>query len=405
MTKLQKILFGIFLLLLGTLVYLEATKPQPVNWFPSYTKTDKIPLGTFVLHDLLTENSNLEVIEEQSPPFEVLKDSTVSGTYVFINNDLNFDKIEVEKLLNWVAKGNTVFASANYHSQFLKDTLQLETQAAWLPNTIGSEPLMNLINPKLKSEKPFRIERNLSVRYFEKIDTLSQIALGVSQIYNDTLSIAIPNLNFIKAPVGKGAFYLHLQPEIFSNYFLLAENNADFTKKVLSYINDDKMLIWDNYYKSGKPINVSPLHILLNNKYLKWAYYFVLIGALLFILFEGKRKQRSIPVVPPLTNKTYEYTRTIAGMYLDKNENHEIAKKQIALFMEFIRTRMRIQTDKLDKRFFESVGSRSGNTEEATVALFNFIQKVQSQQHTEKEELIKLYHLITDYKKKIDGKS
>jgi hypothetical protein len=124
-----------------------------------------------------------------------------------------------------------------------------------------------------------------------------------------------------------------------------------------------------------------------------------------FIFFEGKRKQRSIPIIKPLENRTYQYTRTIAGLYLDKNENYEIALKQIALFFEFIRIRLRVPTEKIDKRFMETVAARSGNSMEDTKKLFTFIEKIQVQKQAGKEELLSLYKDITQYKKKLDGKS
>ena len=385
------------------LVYVEATKPQPINWFPSYHNTDKIPNGTYILYNLLKDNYEIQEVSE--PPYEALHDSTLVGTYIFINDRIDFDKTEFEKLFQWVEKGNTAFVSANFQGLRLTDSLKLETEIDWSSQTIGSQPLLNLVNKALKTNTPTHVEREMEVRYFEEIDTLSHTVLGVSQIYNDSLNITNPNPNFIKAPIGKGTFYIHLQPEIFTNFFLLSNENATHTKNVLSYINDGSKLLWDNHYKSGKPVNISPLYILLNNKYLKWAYYFVLIGALLFILFEGKRKQRSIPILKPLTNKTYEYTRTISGLYLDTKENHEIAKKQIILFMEFVRTRLRVATEKIDSGFYNTVSARSGNSLEDTTDLFTFIEKVQHRHTTSKEELLKLYHDITAYKKKTDGKS
>ncbi len=391
--------------MVAALVYLEATKPQPVNWFPSYSSEDKIPLGTYVLHDLLKDKFKEKILDISQPPFEELRDTLLSGTYLFINNYLVFDESEFDRLYRWVERGNTVFVSANYHSKALLDTLQLKMENAWLPNRIGTEPMLNLKNRELAAKEPYHIKRDFLVRYFSEIDTLSQTVLGVSQAYNDTLEITKPLVNFIKAPIGNGSFYIHNQPEIFSNYFLLSEENVNHTQNVLSYINNGNEIFWDKHYKAGKRVNISPLYILLNNKYLKWAYYFVLTGTLLFVLFEGKRKQRSIPVIKPLTNKTYEYTRTISGMYLDKRDSHEIAKKQIALFFEFIRTRLRIPTEHSNSRFFTAVAARSGNTLEDTKKLFTFIEKVQHQHTTSQEELLKLNREITTYKNKLDGKS
>lgn len=393
-----------FLLAVSLLVYLEASKPTPINWFQSYNNDDTIPFGTYVLDELLEESFQDNYQEHALPPYEVLQDSTLSGTYFFVNNNVNISGSELDKLYEWVEQGNSVFVSAHNHSGDLLDTLNLEMDIGVLFNSVTTEPLLNLTNKKLKRSTPYHIDRDLMVRYFTELDTLEQTVLGVAQVYDDTLSITQPLINFIKAPIGEGAFYLHNQPEAFTNYFLLKEDNKTYTENVLSYINDDRMLYWDRYYKSGKRVNVSPLYLLLNNKYLKWAYYFVLIGALLFVLFEGKRKQRSIPIVKPLTNKTFEYTRTIAGMYYDQKEYHKIAKKQIGLFLEFVRTRLRVPTEVINQRFFEAVAARSGNSVEDTLQLFTFIEKVQHQVETSEEELLKLNTEITEYKKKLDGR-
>lgn len=406
MSKLQKILLGLFIVLLGLMVYAEATKRPPVNWFPSYNQLDKIPLGTYVLHDMLEESFSSRFTDVQKPPFEQLKDSTFQGTYFFVNDRINFDEIERNALLDWVAQGNTVFIAANTLGHHLKDTLQLVIRNEVLLNRMSTEPLLNLTNNHLKADSAYHIKRDLSIRFFEEIDTLSQTVLGVTQAYQDTLQITKPLINFLKAPIGKGAFYLHTQPEIFSNYFLLEDNNnPSYTENVLSYINNENPLYWDMHYKSGKRINVSPLHVILNSKYLRWAYYTVLLGALLFVLFEGKRKQRSIPIVTPLSNKTYEYTQTISGMYIDKKEYHQIAKKQIVLFFEYVRTQLRVPSEHINKRFFTAVAARSGNTIEDTQQLFTFMEKVQNQHSTSEAELIKLYDQISTFKNKLDGKS
>ena len=405
MSKMQKIFLGVFVVLLGLLVYAEATKPTPISWFPSYNSADKIPYGTYVLHDLVSDSfQNFESLER--PPFEVLERDTVKGNYLFINNYINFEEAELNRMLAWIEKGNAAFVSAHSFGYRLLDTLQLEINTKYDVNQLGTEPILNLTHPSLKAPKPYHINRDLAVTYFDKIDTLRHTVLGLSQVYRDTLSLRDSLVNFIQVPFGEGQLYLHTQPESFTNYFLLEEErNPSYTANALSYLDSATPLYWDRYYKSGKRIDVSPLRMILGNKYLKWAYYFVLIGILLFVLFEGKRKQRSIPIQPPVTNRSYMYTRTIAGMFFDKKEYDGIAKKQIALFNEFIRTRLRVPTEQRNSHFYKAVAGRSGNTLEDTKKLFTFIEKVEKQQHTSKEELQKLYQELREFKTKLDGKS
>ena len=109
MTKLQKIVLFSLLLLVALLVYAEATKKQPISWYPSYSRVDKIPFGTYVLHDLLRDKLDETFIEQNRPPFEVLEDTTLTGTYFFVNNWLSIDRTEMDRLLAWAEKGNTIF--------------------------------------------------------------------------------------------------------------------------------------------------------------------------------------------------------------------------------------------------------------------------------------------------------
>lgn len=405
MTKLQKIVLFSLLLLVALLVYAEATKKQPISWYPSYSRVDKIPFGTYVLHDLLRDKLDETFIEQNRPPFEVLEDTTLTGTYFFVNNWLSIDRTEMDRLLAWAEKGNTIFLSANSFNARLLDTLSLEMGTAYRLSNLTTEPVLELANENLKAEQPYHISRDLTIRHFTDLDTLSQTVLGVVDTYADSLFLADPKPNFIKAPFGDGLIYLHAQPEIFTNYFLLENDNSRYTEGVLAYINTAAPFYWDNHYKSGKPIQTNPLHILLNNRYLRWAYYFMLIGAVLFVLFEGKRKQRVVPVVTLPANKTFEYTRTIAGMYWDQKDYKAIADKQIILFMEYIRTRLRLPTETINNRFIKSVAARSGNTEEDTKALFTFMEQIQNSEKITPEILSKLNSKITTYKNKTDGKS
>lgn len=391
---------------MALLVYMEATKPQPVNWFPSYVNTDKIPLGTKVFFDLFEEKlgTQLQIIKES--PYVVLEDSTFTGTYFFLNDEVNFDEAEFNKLQEWITKGNTLFVSANYLSYILKDTLKIETQTAWLRDKIETEPMLNLINSALILKEPIHIKRNLNISYFETLDTLKQRVLGVAQPNNDTLKITKPKVNFIEQKLGDGKIILHLQPEVFSNYALLNnDENLAYTQGVLSYIDTSRPVYWDSHYKSGTPLSVSPLKFLLANKHFKWAYYILLIGVLLFVLFEGKRKQRSIPIFEKQKNRTYEYTQTIAGMYLDKKEYSPIVKKQIALFMEYVRTQLRIPTQTTDNEFAKKLAARSGNTLEDTNELLTFMNSLTNLTFHSESHLKELYTKISDFKKYTDGKS
>ncbi|PKV50356.1 uncharacterized protein DUF4350 [Aquimarina sp. MAR_2010_214] len=400
MTKSSKIAIIIIIAAIGLLTYLEASEPEPVNWYPSYAKTDKIPLGSFVSYNLIKESFGTKQVQDiNQPPYEFLKDNdSVLGTYFFINGSINFDKNELNTILKWVENGNTLFVSAKTIENRLLDTLNIETGNLISINEISTKPLVELVNTELKAKSPFLYDRDIYNPHFNELDTVNTTILGISQLYNDTLKIKDPKVNYIQQSFGKGKILLHTFPEAFGNYFMLKDKNYQYTQNLLAYINPNQKILWDNYYKSGKTFYTSPLFLLLNNRYLKWAYYFVLIGVVLFVIFEGKRKQRSIPIIEPLKNQTLSFTKTISGMYFEKGKHKEIATKQNLLFLDYVRNVLRIPTNELNEKTIIDIAARSNNSIEDTKILFKYFEELNKKVKIEKEELIQLYELINVFK-------
>ena len=402
MTRRYKIMAGILILFVALLIAAEASKPEPVNWFPSYGKLDKIPFGTYVFYDQLPQIIDRNRIKEvKVPPFEFLLDSTVSGTYFFVNSSVYTDEAEANKLLNWVAKGNTLFIAASSISKTILDSLELNTSYFNETANLKKRPLVNLSNPSLKSKTPYRLDKDVSTIYFDKVDTLKTTVLGVFDLIrdNDSTKIKKPKVNFIKTPYKKGTVLLNTFPEAFTNVFILDSLNANYTANVMAYLPAEGKVYLDQHYKNSKTVAISPLYLILNNKYLKWSWYTLLIAALIWVYFEGKRKQRSIEVIKPLPNQTLDYTRTIAGMYLDKKDNRQIAMHQINHFMEYIRSTFILATDKRDQTFMENLSAKSNVPFTDIKKTINYIITIRQKAVVTEDELIQLNTYIENFKK------
>jgi len=395
MNKTYKIAFGLFLLLIISLAWLESSEPEPINWNPSYTNTDKIALGSLIFFESWTQ-SNPERFEEiKIPPYEYLNEEPKNGTYFFLNNYVSFDDDELDDILNWVSKGNTLFISAYNFGGNLEDTLKVQLSSYISADGFKSRPALNLVNSNLKLEKALKFDQDLPAVYFEEIDTLNQVVLGTSTFRKKD---AEEKINFIKTGFGNGEIYLHSVPQAFSNYFLLKKKNYQYQEALLAYLSGNTIL-WDGYYKSGKGFFTSPLYILLNNRPLKWAYYFIIITAIVFILFEGKRKQRSIPVVNTLENKSYEFTETVSNLFLEQKKYHDLGLKKIKLFMEYIRNEYRLDPSNMNDHFYRDLASKSENSTDHTKKLFERITNFQKKHENSKDEFFELSKSINTFKK------
>lgn len=398
MDKKTKTYLGLFLLLILAIIYYEYSKPKPINWYPSYIKKHKIPYGTYVLRNELSKLLNTDDIEDvKIPPYVFLSDTTKQGTYIFIDNAVNFADVEFFRMLDFVKRGNDVFLST--HGAII-DTLNLETQSL-LTSNLDEKVFFKMINKNLPSTE-FSFDRGFRNQVFTELDTLKSIVLGKTGYVDKDGERTEEGINFINYKYGKGNFYFHTFPELFTNYYVLKDNYNQHTAAVLSYIKNDKPIYWDEYYKTGKTKIGSPMYYLLNNASLKWAYYTALIGVLFFVLFEGKRKQRFIPIIMPLKNQTLAFTRTIANMYYERSEHKNIAEHKISYLLDFIRMKLRIPTNKIDTTFYKYVASRSGNSIEDIKKLFEYCDAIHLKNNISKEELLKLNTLIEEFKNSVN---
>ncbi len=377
------------------IIFMEASKPKPINWFPSYATNHKIPYGTFVFTEefkKLFKETEIKTITE--PPYQFLKDTTQNGTYFFVDGALNFGEVEFEELLKFVARGNEVFMSTNGANI---DTLNLKTKQL-ATSFFKEESFYKLLNKNLDTTE-YMFDRKNSNIVFSEIDTLKTTVLG-KLIIKDSDSIkGAEGINFIKYKHGRGQFYFHTFPLAFTNYSMLKDANHQYISSVLSYIDESKPIFYDDYYKTGKSKITSPMHYILSSDNLRWAYYTALIGVLFFVVFKGKRTQRIIPVITSLKNQTVAFTRTIAMMYYHKSEHKNIAEHKINYFLEYIRTQLYISTQTIDAEFYKTVALRSGNAFEDVQDLFKNINTIQRLKVISKEQLIALNSQIEQFKK------
>ena len=126
-----------------------------------------------------------------------------------------------------------------------------------------------------------------------------------------------------------------------------------------------------------------------------------LIGVLFFIIFEGKRKQRSIPIIIPLKNQTLAFTQTIANMFYEKQDHKNIAEFKITYFLEFIRLKLHIPTTTIDETFYKYVALRSGNSYEEVAKLFQYCDEIHLKNNITADELDRLNKMIEKFKNTI----
>jgi hypothetical protein len=385
---------GMKLYLIGSatalILYLVAQyyKPKPTDWSPSYLREDKIPYGLYILdHEKTAVFPEAIIKTSKLPVYNTLKDHNYKNTaYLFIASSLNFDKLDYQELVKFMNRGNQVFIAAFDLGKLLNDTLKLEVNNNFAPK-LRSEPIY-FVNPALKSNYGYVFEKGIGDQYFTSVDSSRCAVLGRN---------GKGDVNFIKYTFGKGALYILPNPQLLTNYSLLNPAGAEYASKALSYLQKTETLIWDEHSTRGTPSNESLIRVFLKYDQLRWAYYLSLIGLLVFVIYEIKRRQRIIPVLLPLKNSSADFVKVVGKVYYQERDNGDIAQKKINYFLEFIRLTYRLKTLKTDEELISSLILISGAQEETIRKLFILINGIQNGNKVTDNILIELNKLIEKF--------
>lgn len=395
MSKILKFYIGLMVLLFLGITVIELTKEQPINWAATYNENDKIPYGTYVLHnELETLFPNNKIHDIKVTPYEYFndfydhKDSTylTTGSYLKIDQRIAIDDISINELLNFAAEGNSLFIATNYFPRVLKDTLNFETTNEF---NFEDKTSFTLANTRFTKDS-ITLEKKINNIYFSELDANHTTVLGYQKFNNEAF------INYVKINYKKGAIFLHLQPIVFTNYNLLKDNNKAYVANVLSYLKDDT-LFYDSANKKGILKGQSPMRFILSNPPLRYAWYLLLISLLLFMIFNAKRKQRIIKVIKPNENTTVAFTKTIGNLYYETKDHDNLIDKKITYFLEHIRRTYYLDTQLLDDKFTKALALKSGTDTIDTKKLIDKIVHLRAKSNCSETDLIALNKTIEDF--------
>lgn len=381
-----------YLLLLGlalaAAVAVEVFKPTPLDWTPSFERADDRPYGSRILYALLPALfPEAEVRTLPLPPYLALRDTTENDVgYLFVTATFAPDPAETEALLDFAARGNSVFVAATDFSGAFADTLGLEVRTWFappsftMPDSLVGRSEANFVHPALRADSAFAFKEDAANAYFSAFDTMRATVLG-----RDDRRRA----NFVRLDHERGAFYLNTLPLAFTNYYLLHDATGGYASRALSYL-APAALWWDAHYKPNRTEVSTPLRYVLQQPALRAAYGVLLALVLLFVLFEAKRRQRVVPVIPPLRNDTLAFVGTVGQLYFHHGNHADLAQKKITYFLDYIRTHLRLPTTTLDEPLATRVAERAGVPLEDVRTVFGTIAAVRGRASLPEEELHRL---------------
>ena len=412
--KQHRIYLVILLITIIGFILVEIYKPKPVDWTPTFSNKDKIPYGCELLYKVLPNIfPNQKISDEKVPIFS--KKRTVKlppkSNYLYVFSYFRVDSLSLVKLLDYVQKGNSVFiASENFFG--LDDTLHFQTSYV-KDLAINDSASINFINPTIRKLSDYKYQNQAADTYFDIKDSTKNI---------NTFTVLGKNSkgfpNFIRVNFGKGMFFLNSVPMAFTNFYMVKDDNSDYAFKALSYL-PEQPIFWDEYVnkmsigksvksisksreaKGQEDVQESPFKFIVSQPALKWAYFITLSALLIYLIFEGKRRQRIIPIMEIPKNTSLQFVETIGSLYYNQKDHKTIAEKKITHFLAYIRTKFYLKTTEIDQEFKTDLSNKSGISLREITDLFNYISFVQNNNYTDENQLITLNEQIENFYKNV----
>lgn len=382
MNKTFKLYGIIFLIVLAVLALLELNKTSVTDWRKNFDVNKKTPFGLFVFNKEATHFFDNQLKKIQISPYDYYKSNRKTPHNILIIES-DIDEVSWEKILDRVDEGSDLMFISEKFPEYLSDELGFQH----LYENYGERNVLTLTDKKFVKDS-LVLDKLPSERGFVSILKYHEILGGNTDEKGNNKA------NFIKINYGEGHIYLHAEPLIVTNYYLLGPGNDKYVQDVFSYL-PGRETVWFSGKNETAAESSSPMRFILSKPALRYAWWLLLGGLLLFVIFNAKRKQRIVPIIEPLKNKSVEFVKSIGNLYLQEGDFHDMMAKKAQFFLNKVRMDLLIDTQNLDGDFTHKLHLKTGKSLEEINEAVSLIKKGQDPYASVmKEDLIRMNHLL-----------
>jgi hypothetical protein len=374
----------------------DGKNPEPYYSSSKWSSVPKLgskdPYGLYIFEQLLIASGKFS---EFNDIYDYrLMDSILMNQdqlFMFVGHQFALTETESNELLNSVADGNELFVSANrFPSHFLNHLFNRSDLSFYAEDSVI-----------ISTEKD-----DYSMYFLYEKDTLGAIWKVFPSIpSNVTVHSRINDKpNYIAYPYGKGTVYLHANVLAFQNFQLLRKQGKEYMKEVIEPLSKSNIqwLAYADYVPYEREMdefdgggNTSLLARIFEYKSLRWAFFIISIGFILFFLFRSKREQPVIPIYKETTNAGMSYVDTIAGLYFAENSPNRIRKILLRNFYTAIQNHFFID---LSKRISDK--TLQVLSEKSKVSYSNverLVKDLESKEKLSKQGLFSLHQRLREF--------
>ncbi|HHB78273.1 MAG TPA: hypothetical protein ENK85_03445 [Saprospiraceae bacterium] len=404
-------------LVLGTFIA-SRFMGKKYSWSERYTERSKDPYTLYlagkILKDYYPNHRFFKVTRNFSQTLK--KQHHAGGNYLFFGRYYYITDRGVDSLLNFVADGHTAFIATKELPYRLIFKLFGDDDFCESEDYTGEEAVfsssvnINLIHPKLKLDKGLPVE--IMGQYDPKIHRWNYIP---TQYICDSGIHAAGTINdrfvdFGYIPYGKGRFYFHTNPIVFTNYFLMRRDGKEYFDGIMAHLGADNIYydiaarkpVFDhtnNRQPRGRRPNFGqegPLTYILSQKSLAIAWYLLLFMALAYLAFRSKRKQRIIPIIEKNENTSLIFIQNISNLYFQQGNNKQLCLQKFIHFQDFVRTKYALNFKNNQTDFAARLAQKSGIPEAKIKEIITIHQNINNSTFLSDSTLTK-FHLAINH--------
>jgi hypothetical protein len=139
------------------------------------------------------------------------------------------------------------------------------------------------------------------------------------------------------------------------------------------------------------------ISVLMKNASFRAALWVLIAVILAFVLQEMRRKQRIIPEMVKPGNDSLDFVKTVGRLYYEKGDNTDLSRKMSAYFLEHVRNKYKISTNKLDDDFILSLQRKTGYSETYIRELISFIKSLEDMPVVADDQLADFHRRLEEF--------
>lgn len=372
----------------------------PTDWSPYYESQHTQAYGTEVMQEQLSTqfpNAKQTIIKKRTPEF-LAEYYDQNSTYFYINTNCYVNEDLCEDLLRYSKSNNSLFIATDEGENPFYQKLGIRMNFAY------DQKLFKLTLKHLNfGDKEFTIKnRPTPIAYFSKVPANAQI-LGTIEIADSIY----PNYIALNRQQGSKVL-LHANPELFSNYHLLHENDAQYSFNTLSYLTNTSEFLWDGFGTKRRyftpPSNGDSsdlLRYITKHKSLLLALLCISLMVGMFLLFNYKRVVRAMPLHTAQQNNSIAFMQMVANLFVGQENHIDLARYRIHFFLDIIKDKYYVDIGTLDDTFKKNLAVKAGIKPENLDPLMLELKRVKNTNYLNKAHFVRFSKTIEHFTKKL----